>query len=136
VYHFPQSLNNLPFLKSTELILLKSLALGLGCETIQNLLEISSSEFHKRLESIFTKLQVCNTYAAVKKAFRIQLLNEKEFVSEKIKSNSLVFATRHYDCLKKISSDSNKGLWDFYELLLDFFQYIDEQRFNEESSAL
>jgi len=38
--------------------------------------------------------------------------------------------------LKKISSDSNKGLWDFYELLLDFFQYIDEQRFNEESSAL
>lgn len=136
MYHFPQSLNNQPFLKSTELILIKSLALGLGCETIQNLLEISSSEFHKRLESIFTKLQVCNTYAAVKKAFRIGLLNEKEFVSEKIKSNSLVFATRHYDCLKKISSDSNKGLWDFYELLLDFFQYIDEQRFNEESGAL
>ena len=46
MYYSPQSLKQ-PQLKSSELVILKSLALGLGCDTIKNLLELSEEEFEK-----------------------------------------------------------------------------------------
>ena len=64
MYYSPQSLKQ-PQLKSSELVILKSLALGLGCDTIKNLLELSEEEFEKKLNSLYTKLQVCNSYTAV-----------------------------------------------------------------------
>ena len=57
MYYSPQSLKQ-PQLKSSELVILKSLALGLGCDTIKNLLELSEEEFEKKLNSLYTKLQV------------------------------------------------------------------------------
>ena len=46
MYYSPQSLKQ-PQLKSSELVILKSLALGLGCDTIKNLLELSEEEFEQ-----------------------------------------------------------------------------------------
>lgn len=61
-------------LNSSELVILKSIALGLGCETIRNLLEISESRFQKQCDNIFAKLQVCNAYTAVQVAFKKEIL--------------------------------------------------------------
>jgi hypothetical protein len=46
MYFTPQSLKQ-PQLKSTELVILKSLALGLDCDTIKNLLGFSDEDFEK-----------------------------------------------------------------------------------------
>ena len=55
MYYSPQSLKQ-PQLKSSELVILKSLALGLGCDTIKNLLELSEEEFENEQEK-FIKMQ-------------------------------------------------------------------------------
>jgi DNA-binding CsgD family transcriptional regulator len=66
----PQSLKQ-PQLKSTELVILKSLALGLGCDTIKNLLDFSDEDFEKKLNSLYTKLQVRNAFTAVGVVFKL-----------------------------------------------------------------
>ena len=126
MYTKPQS-RTLPLLNSSELVILKSIALGLGLETIRNLLEISESTFKKRCDSIFTKLQVCNAYMAVKVAFQKEILMEKEFTTEKIKTKALEFATQNVDRLQKNPFDSKKTLWEFYDLLIDFKVLMDKE---------
>lgn len=125
MYFQPQSLKQ-PQLKSTELVILKSLALGLGCETIKNLLELTEIEFEKKLSSLYLKLQVCNVYSAVVVAFKTGILKEKEFTSEKVKSAVLEFATQNTTRFSSNSKQSNKQLWGLYDLLLDFLLYMDD----------
>ena len=107
MYYSPQSLKQ-PQLKSSELVILKSLALGLGCDTIKNLLELSEEEFKKKLNSLYTKLQVCNSYTAVGVAFKKGILREKEIIIEE-ESNS--FLAKHLYRIQKLSSK-------FYEFRL------------------
>ena len=126
MYYSPQSLKQ-PQLKSSELIILKSLALGLGCDTIKNLLELSEEEFEKKLNSLYTKLQVCNSYTAVGVAFKKGILREKEFTSEKIKSIVLEFATENVSRFAPEVEKNNKQLWALYDFLLDFLSYVDDQ---------
>lgn len=125
MYFTPQSLKQ-PQLKSTELVILKSLALGLGCDTIKNLLEFSDEDFEKKLNSLYTQLQVCNAFTAVGVAFKLGILKEKEFTSEKMKSAVLEFAAQNICRFPSDSKDSKKQLWDFYDLLLDFTLYMDD----------
>jgi len=126
----PQSIKQSE-LNSQELVILKSLALGLGCDTIKNLLDFSELEFEKKLSSLYRKLQVCNAYTAVGAAFRKRILNEKDFTSEKSKSIALEFATQNVHRLKTVSEDSNKLLWNTYDLLIDFLLYMDKQNRKE-----
>ncbi|MDC1011637.1 hypothetical protein OAQ04_00110 [Flavobacteriaceae bacterium] len=70
MYFTPQSLKQ-PQLKSTELVILKSLALGLDCDTIKNLLGFSDEDFEKKLNSLHTKLQVRNAFTAVGVVFKL-----------------------------------------------------------------
>ena len=126
MYYSPQSLKQ-PQLKSSELVILKSLALGLGCDTIKNLLELSEEEFKKKLNSLYTKLQVCNSYTAVGVAFKKGILREKEFTSEKIKSIVLEFATENVSRYAPEVEKNNKQLWALYDFLLDFLSYVDDQ---------
>lgn len=126
MYYSPQSLKQ-PQLKSSELVILKSLALGLGCDTIKNLLELSEEEFKKKLNSLYTKLQVCNSYTAVGVAFKKGILREKEFTSEKIKSIVLEFATENVSRFAPEVEKNNKQLWALYDFLLDFLSYVDDQ---------
>ncbi|MDA8947931.1 LuxR C-terminal-related transcriptional regulator [Flavobacteriaceae bacterium] len=70
-------------LTSSELIILRSIALGLGCDTIRDLLEISKETYESHCQSLFQKLQVCNAYAAVQKAYYNNLLKNKEYTPEK-----------------------------------------------------
>jgi hypothetical protein len=126
MYYSPQSLKQ-PQLKSSELVILKSLALGLGCDTIKNLLELSEEEFEKKLNSLYTKLQVCNSYTAVGVAFKKGILREKEFTSEKIKSIVLEFATENVSRFAPEVEKNNKQLWALYDFLLDFLSYVDDQ---------
>jgi len=116
----PQSRTQ-PILNSSELVILKSIALGLGFETIRNLLKITETSFQKRCESIFAKLQVCNAYMAVQVAFQKEILIEKEFTTEKIKTLALEFATQNIDRLEKHSIDSKKSLWELYDMLIEFW---------------
>ena len=126
MYYSPQSLKQ-PQLKSSELVILKSLALGLGCDTIKNLLELSEEEFEKKLNSLYTKLQVCNSYTAVGVAFKKGILREKEFTSEKIKSIVLEFATENVSLFAPEVEKNNKQLWALYDFLLDSLSYVDDQ---------
>ena len=126
MYYSPQSLKQ-PQLKSSELVILKSLALGLGCDTIKNLLELSEEEFEKKLNSLYTKLQVCNSYTAVGVAFKKGILREKEFTSEKIKSIVLEFASENVSRFAPEVEKNNKQLWALYDFLLDFLSYVDDQ---------
>ena len=126
MYYSPQSLKQ-PQLKSSELVILKSLALGLGCDTIKNLLELSEEEFKKKLNSLYTKLQVCNSYTAVGVAFKKGILREKEFTSEKIKSIVLEFATENVSLFAPEVEKTNKQHWALYDFLLDFLSYVDDQ---------
>ena len=126
MYYSPQSLKQ-PQLKSSELVILKSLALGLGCDTIKNLLELSEEEFKKKLNSLYTKLQVCNSYTAVGVAFKKGILREKEFTSEKIKSIVLEFASENVSRFAPEVEKNNKQLWALYDFLLDFLSYVDDQ---------
>ena len=126
MYYSPQSLKQ-PQLKSSELVILKSLALGLGCDTIKNLLELSEEEFEKKLNSLYTKLQVGNSYTAVGVAFKKGILREKEFTSEKIKSIVLEFATENVSRFAPEVEKNNKQLWALYDFLLDFLSYVDDQ---------
>ena len=126
MYYSPQSLKQ-PQLKSSELVILKSLALGLGCDTIKNLLELSEEEFEKKLNSLYTKLQVCNSYTAVGVAFKKGILREKEFTSEKIKSIVLEFASENVSRFAPEVEKNNKQLWALYDFLLDFLSYVVDQ---------
>ena len=108
-------------LTSNEMVILKSIALGLGCDTIIKLLELSERNYQSICQSIYTKLGVGNSFAAVQLAFKNGLLQEKEYTSEKIKGLALEFATKNIDRLKPlVESDPKKSLWEFYDLLLDF----------------
>ena len=44
-------------LTSSEMIILKSFALGLGCDTIQSLLEINADTYQSYCQVIFKKLK-------------------------------------------------------------------------------
>ena len=127
MYPDPQSLKQ-PILISSELIIIKSIALGLGCSTIKNLLEISESEFENRLRSIFSKLQECNLYSAVEVAFKKGLLNKKEFASETTKSFALAFASKNINRLQTHPATSKNALWELYDLLLDFQLQLETQQ--------
>jgi len=108
-------------LNSNEMVILKSIALGLGCNTIIKLLEITESNYQSVCQSICTKMGVHNSFTAVQFAFKNGLLQEKEFTSEKLKGLALEFATKNIDRIKPLSErDPKKCLWEFYDLLLDF----------------
>lgn len=83
-------------LSSSELILLRSIALGLGCDTIRDLLEHSEKAYCKECESLFQKLEVCNAFAAIQKAYLTKILKNKEYTPEKVKGLALKFA-HHYE---------------------------------------
>ena len=61
-------------LSSSELLILRSIALGLGCDKIRDLLEISEEAYQNQCVSLFQKLDVCNSYAAVQKALNYMLM--------------------------------------------------------------
>ena len=114
-------------LTSKEMVILKSIALGLDCGTIRKLIEISESEYQNVCQRVFSKLQVGNGFAAVQKAFQSGLLKQKEYTNEKIKGLALEFATKNLENIKVISgTDSKKSLWVFYDLLLDFVTQLEQ----------
>ena len=107
-------------LSSSELIILKSIALGLGCDTIRDLLEISKETYNQHCASLYEKLGVCNAYAAVQKAYFTKVLKTKEYTSEKIKCFALKFAHEYQERFKSISLDSKQTIWELYDMLLEF----------------
>ena len=95
-------------LNSNEMVILKSIALGLGCNTIIKLLEITESNYQSVCQSIYTKMGVHNSFTAVQFAFKNGLLQEKEFTSEKLKGLALEFATKNIDRIKPLSERDPK----------------------------
>lgn len=77
-------------LTHTEILLLRSYAIGMGKGGVQDLLNINDKDYEKIEESLFRKLHVNNAYYAVMTAFRKKLVSAKEFCPEKIKAAALL----------------------------------------------
>lgn len=107
-------------LHPTEIVILKSMALGMSCQMIQKLIEINDIDYERFCASIFAKLNVSNPYAAVRIAFRKKIISEKEYSLESIKSLALEFATKKMNELDQVKNDQKQLLWIFYDLLLEF----------------
>lgn len=115
-------------LTSSEMTILKSFALGLGCDTIQSLLEIDAETYQSYCQQIFQKLDTCNAYTAVHKAFQTGLLHPKEYLSENIKSFALEFSVlKHHRFQSCTEGDKKQSLWELYDLLLEFQSRIETQ---------
>lgn len=114
-------------LTHSELIILRSIALGLGCDTVRDLLELSMPDYQKMCMDLFEKLQVCNAYAAVQTAYHNKILKTKEYTPEKVKGIALKYA----DLFQKNSSskseavDRKRTVWEFYDLLLEFYNAVE-----------
>ena len=108
-------------LTSTELTILKSFALGLGCEATQSLLEISAQKYQELSQSVFNKLNTCNAYMAVQVAFQTGILPVKEYVMENVKSFALEFALEEHGRFHHLQEMKDKQtLWELYDVLLEF----------------
>lgn len=107
-------------LTHTEILLLRSYAIGMGKGGVQDLLNINDKDYEKIEESLFRKLHVNNAYYAVMTAFRKKLVSAKEFCPEKIKAAALAFAHKasmqNYSKVKTIQQKT----WQLYDLLLSF----------------
>ena len=112
-------------LTSSELIILRSIALGLGCDTIRDLLEISKETYESHCQSLFQKLQVCNAYTAVQKAYYNNLLKNKEYTPEKVKSCALKFAHEYEERISSSGKNSKKTIWELYDMLLEFHNQVE-----------
>ena len=112
-------------LSSSELIILKSIALGMGCNTIRDLLEISEETYDQYCSNLFEKLEVCNMYAAVQKAYYLKILMNKEYTSEKVKCSALMYAHEFQERFKSIKLDSKQTVWELYDMLLEFHNQVE-----------
>jgi len=118
-------------LDSTELMILKSLALGLGYDFIQSLMEITEECYKHHCKSIYSKLGAYNSYTAVNNAFRMNILERKEYIDEHIKGFALKFAQENKVKFESASKDSKKTIWKLYDLLLDFQSQVESNFMTE-----
>jgi DNA-binding CsgD family transcriptional regulator len=123
--HLKPQTRTIESLSDSELVILRSIALGLDCDTIRDLLEISHETYTQRCESLFHKLGVCNAYAAVRKAFLCKILVNKEYSPEKVKTLALKYA-HHFDeeILSKYS-DTKGTIWELYDMMLEFYSEVE-----------
>ncbi len=113
-------------LHPTEIVILKSMALGMSCQMIQKLLEIKDDDYERFCSSVFAKLNVNNPYAAVRIAYRRKIISEKEYCLESIKAMALEFASKKTKELKQVQNDQKQLLWVFYDLLLEFETQVED----------
>lgn len=112
-------------LNSSEIVLLKSIALGLEFNTIQELLDMTNDEFEHLNATVLSKLQVNNFYAAVRVAYQNNLLKEKEFCSEKVKALALEIASNKTEEFAPFFEDSKRMLWELYDFLIEFHTEVE-----------
>jgi DNA-binding CsgD family transcriptional regulator len=123
-------------LSSSELIILKSIALGLGCNTIRDLLEISEETYDQYCSNLFEKLEVCNMYAAVQKAYYLKILMNKEYTSEKVKCSALMYAHEFQERFKSIKLDSKQTVWELYDMLLEFHNQVESSSIKDKKTGV
>lgn len=115
-----------------ELLLLRSLALGMGDTCICKLLDVTSVELSKVQRALYAKLKVKNCYTAVTKAFRMGLLASNEYCPESIKTFALTFAHLKISAQTSSEFEFKKELWDLYDALVEFERFLYAQYFSEE----
>ena len=103
-----------------EYSFLRSYALGLSEVAIQQMLSLSKEDFKNIKYSLFQKLEVQNTYFAVKRAYECGLLCAIGYTDEVIKSKTLSFLENNIEEFQKISKTREKAIWACYDLLLEF----------------
>ncbi|MDB4269324.1 hypothetical protein N9877_00120 [Flavobacteriaceae bacterium] len=70
------------------MVILKSIALGLDCDTIRLLVEISEYQYQTLCKNIFSKLQVGNSFLA-KHLYRVQKLSSKFYEFRLVHDNQI-----------------------------------------------
>jgi hypothetical protein len=99
--------------------------MGMSMKRIEQMLALADGVFEKIRTSLYTKLEVGNSFAAVQVAFQKKILVRKEYCPEKIKALALEFAaSKAVDCTD--STTHKKALWERYDLLIDFYTYMEE----------
>ena len=76
-------------LTEQECLILKAFALGVSCEKICRLLDISETSFQSTCASLYAKLEVENTFAAVQVAFQKKIFDPQRILPRKNKSPSV-----------------------------------------------
>ncbi|MDC3133076.1 hypothetical protein OA501_02565 [Flavobacteriaceae bacterium] len=122
---FNPTVNSNVTLHSSETMVLKSIALGLSDHMIQKLFEINNDELDKLRSSLYTKLNVNNSYAAVRVAYQKNLLKEKDYCTEKIRALALRTASDKVNVLSGALGDSKEVLWELYDVLLEFHTRVE-----------
>ena len=76
-----------------------------------------STEFNLIL---FKKLEVQNSYFAVKRACEHRLLCPIGYTDEVVKTKTLEFLVNHIEMFQELSVSRDKAIWECYDLLLEF----------------
>lgn len=110
-------------LSQNELLLLRSYAVGMGSDSIIDLLDITEQEYCQIEKKLFHKLQANNVYCAVMTAFRMNILSAKEYSPEAVKAVALAYAHKVVMQTNTQTKAPKHNIWELYELLLDFEAY-------------
>ncbi|TGV04481.1 hypothetical protein [Flavivirga rizhaonensis] len=99
---------------------------GANEEEIAKELQFKYKREHSNMETIIlNKLSVNNWYNAFRKAFNLQLLNRKDFLSIDIKEEVSVFSTKIKDALLSKELNEKEKELKVYLMLLSFYSKIE-----------
>ncbi len=121
-------------LTTKEFLMLRSYALGMSEQQLQKLLEVNSPKFYKVKHSLLQKLDAQNMYTAVRKGFRLRLLDPINYMEETVKSKTLDFLEKNELAFHKAKEVTGNSIWRFYPLLLKYHYGMlgeEERKINE-----
>ncbi len=99
---------------------------GVNEEDIAKEMKFKYKRDHSKMETlILNKLSVNNWYNAFRKAFNLQLLNRKDFLSIDIKEEVSAFSTKIVDALSSKELNEKEKELKVYLMLLSFYSKIE-----------
>ena len=107
-------------LSTKEFVMLRSYASGISEQQLQKLLEVNSPKFQKIKNDLLQKLEVQNMYTAVRKGFRLRLLDPINYMEEHVKSKTLDFLEKNEIAFHTPKDVAGNPTWRFYPLLLKY----------------
>ena len=125
-------MNNSPMSKAikplkvntTELVVLKSYALGMSDLAIMRLPDVSRNKLISIRFKLFKKLDVSNVYSAVNKAMYTGILNKKNFIDESLKEQTLKFIELSFNRIELFQGNTEQMKWEWYKILLEYTGFL------------
>ena len=122
------SVKNSTKINDSEYAFLRSYALGLSDVSIRQMLSLDLANFNRIQSNLFQKLDVQNSYFAVKRAYEKGLLCAIGYTDEVVKTKTLEFLENHIRKFQELPASREKAIWECYDLLLEFRNDLNEIR--------